>query len=124
MKKTVLYNNVSLAYYVYGAGIPLVFIHGFGETNAVWKNQVSFLSKHFKLIVVDVPGSGASQLLHFTKNISIKELADAVFAIVNNETTDQCIVFGHSMGGYITFAFAEKYPEKIKAFGLINSTAF
>jgi pimeloyl-ACP methyl ester carboxylesterase len=28
------------------------------------------------------------------------------------------------MGGYITLAFAEKYPEKIKAFGLINSTAF
>jgi pimeloyl-ACP methyl ester carboxylesterase len=124
MKKTVLYNNVSLAYCVYGEGIPLVFIHGFGETNAVWKNQVSFLSKHFKLIVVDVPGSGASQLLPFIKNISIKELADAVLAIINNENIDQCIVFGHSMGGYITLTFAENYPEKIKAFGLINSTAF
>jgi pimeloyl-ACP methyl ester carboxylesterase len=33
-------------------------------------------------------------------------------------------MLGHSMGGYITLAFAEKYPGKLKAFGLINSTAF
>ena len=33
-------------------------------------------------------------------------------------------MFGHSMGGYITLAFAEKYSELLKGFGLINSTAF
>ncbi len=34
------------------------------------------------------------------------------------------ILIGHSMGGYITLAFAEKYPELVKAFGLFHSTAF
>ena len=33
-------------------------------------------------------------------------------------------MLGHSMGGYITLAFAEKYPEKLKAFGFVQSTAF
>ena len=33
-------------------------------------------------------------------------------------------MIGHSMGGYITLAFAEKYPELLSAFGLFHSTAF
>jgi pimeloyl-ACP methyl ester carboxylesterase len=33
-------------------------------------------------------------------------------------------MLGHSMGGYITLAFAEKYPSLLTAFGLIHSTAF
>jgi pimeloyl-ACP methyl ester carboxylesterase len=33
-------------------------------------------------------------------------------------------MIGHSMGGYVTLAFAEKYPAMLKAFGLVHSTAF
>ena len=33
-------------------------------------------------------------------------------------------MIGHSMGGYITLAFAEKYPGSLKAFGLFHSSAF
>ena len=33
-------------------------------------------------------------------------------------------MIGHSMGGYITLAFAEKYPEMLRAFGLFHSSAF
>jgi pimeloyl-ACP methyl ester carboxylesterase len=36
----------------------------------------------------------------------------------------RAILIGHSMGGYITLALAEKYPERLKAFGLFHSTAF
>jgi len=35
-----------------------------------------------------------------------------------------CILIGHSMGGYITMAFAEKYPELLSAYGLFHSSAF
>ena len=34
------------------------------------------------------------------------------------------IMIGHSMGGYITLAFAEKYPDLLTGFGLFHSTAF
>ena len=33
-------------------------------------------------------------------------------------------MLGHSMGGYITLAYVEKYSEKLKAFGFVHSTAF
>ncbi|MEO6612171.1 MAG: alpha/beta fold hydrolase [Chitinophagaceae bacterium] len=35
-----------------------------------------------------------------------------------------CILIGHSMGGYITMAFAEKYPDRLSGFGLFHSSAF
>ncbi len=33
-------------------------------------------------------------------------------------------MIGHSLGGYITLAFAEKYPKKLRAFGLFHSTSY
>jgi pimeloyl-ACP methyl ester carboxylesterase len=47
-----------------------------------------------------------------------------VDAILKNENIDGCVMLGHSMGGYITLAYAEKYPARLKAFGLVHSTAF
>jgi pimeloyl-ACP methyl ester carboxylesterase len=41
-----------------------------------------------------------------------------------HESIDKAVVLGHSMGGYITLALAEKHPEVLRAFGLIHSTAF
>ena len=40
------------------------------------------------------------------------------------EGPGEAVIIGHSMGGYITLAFAERYPGNLKAFGLFHSTAF
>jgi pimeloyl-ACP methyl ester carboxylesterase len=125
MKKTVEHNNASLIYQVYGEGLPVILIHGFAETNSIWNNQTNYLSNYCKLIVPDLPGSGESLLNNSSENkLSIEALAESVFSIIQNENIEQCIMLGHSMGGYITLAFAEKYPEKLKAFGFVQSTAF
>jgi pimeloyl-ACP methyl ester carboxylesterase len=125
MKKDVHYKNSLLVYHVYGSGIPVVLLHGFGETNSVWENQTAYLNSDCRLIIPDLPGSGESELPGLAgKNLEIGMLAEGVFSILNNENINQCIVLGHSMGGYVTLAFAEKYPEKLKAFGLVHSTAF
>jgi pimeloyl-ACP methyl ester carboxylesterase len=54
----------------------------------------------------------------------IDDFADSVHSIVQTENLAKCIMLGHSMGGYVTLAFAEKYPQKLKAFGFVHSTAF
>ena len=125
MKKQVLYQNTLLVYHAYGSETPLVLLHGFGETNSIWKNQTAYLSNHCKLIIPDLPGSGKSELSGIIdKNLDVGMLAEAVFSILRNENIDQCIMLGHSIGSYITLAFAGKYPEKLKAFGFVHSTAF
>jgi pimeloyl-ACP methyl ester carboxylesterase len=55
---------------------------------------------------------------------SIEDLAAAVKTLLDHLGIDKCIMIGHSMGGYITLAFAEKYPDRLTALGLFHSTAY
>ena len=124
MQKNFHYNNANIFYRMEGEGIAVVLLHGFGEDGGVWDEQIP-LKTYCKLIIPDLPGSGAST---FTKReplaSTIEFYADCIYALLKNENIDACIMLGHSMGGYITLAFAEKYPQLLKGFGFVHSTAF
>ena len=125
MKKTVQYRNAVLAYHVYGSGIPVLLLHGFGETSSIWKQQTEYLSRNCMLVIPDLPGSGESELPGMSgSNLEIGTLTDCILSVINKENIKQCIMLGHSMGGYVTLSFAEKYPGKLIAFGFVHSTAF
>src|SRR5262245_43748285 len=97
-----------------------MLVHGFGETNDVWKNQVAFLQNKFKLIVPDLPGSGESAMID---DMSMEGMAEVLKSIIDKENSsviasnviairreaEKQTLIAHSMGGYIALAFAEKY---------------
>jgi pimeloyl-ACP methyl ester carboxylesterase len=61
------------------------------------------------------------------QNVSIDDYAICINNLIENilqKPQQKITILGHSMGGYITFAFAKLFPEKLDAFGLIHSTAF
>jgi pimeloyl-ACP methyl ester carboxylesterase len=105
-----------------GRGAPVVLIHGFAEDGFVWDRQVQYLMKDHQLIIPDLPGSGKSSPLD--AETSMEEFGDAIKKILDAENIDQAILIGHSMGGYISLAFAEKYGDRLAALGLFHSTAF
>ena len=55
--------------------------------------------------------------------LTMEDYAEAILKIIDKEGIKQCALIGHSMGGYITLAFAEKYPERLNGFGLFHSAA-
>jgi pimeloyl-ACP methyl ester carboxylesterase len=128
-EKSILIQNKKIYYTVSGQGIPVVLLHGFAEDGDVWRYQADVLQEHCKLIIPDLPGSGKSALVD---DMSMEGLADCIKEIVESEIKEsskinrstRVIMIGHSMGGYITLAFAEKYPDLLQAFGLFHSTAF
>lgn len=120
MQKNLSFQNKNVSYTVQGQGQPVMLVHGFGEDHRVWDFQAPQLEKRFMLILPDLPGSGASQL---NDDVSMENLAESLNAILEEEKLDSVVMLGHSMGGYVTLAFAEKYPDKLKAFGLVHSTA-
>jgi len=131
MANTFQYNSFTIHYKVSGKGVPLVLLHGFGEDGTVWDNQVAALQSDAMVIVPDLPGSGKSTLsaADFTvENTALLDTmvfyADVIQALLNHLQIEQYFLLGHSMGGYITLAFAEKYPALLKGFGLIHSTSF
>src|SRR5258708_8110839 len=128
MNKELLYEGKQIFYQDVGKGAPVLLIHGFGETSEVWKNQTEYLKNDFHLIVPDLPGSGKSEMID---DMSIEGMAEVVRAIFNSESPEvppsggfRGVFIGHSMGGYITLAFADKYPELLNGFGLLHSTSY
>jgi len=119
------FNGSTIFYRVSGKGEPILLIHGFAEDGEIWNRQVAFLQNHFTLIVPDLPGSGKSEMI---ADMSMEGLADAMKPILDTElpalNAGGVCVIGHSMGGYITLALAEKYPQLVNAFGLFHSSAF
>lgn len=123
MQKTFYYKGAEVNYNITGAGTTTVMlVHGFAEDADVWQNQVDVLQQHCRLILPNLPGSGLSEY-NETLN-SIDDYAGCLLALLQQEGIGQCIMLGHSMGGYITLAFAEKYADRLIAFGFICSTAF
>lgn len=53
----------------------------------------------------------------------MEDYADGLYALLQHEKVSSCVLLGHSMGGYISLAFAHKYPAMLEGFGLIHSTA-
>lgn len=108
-------------YRVTGSGKPVMLVHGFGEDGEIWNNQVQFLKEKVKLIIPDLPGSGQSEMIG---NMSMEGMAEVLHSIIHEEEIERCTVIGHSMGGYILLALAEKYWNHLDAFGLFHSSGY
>lgn len=121
MEKSIIYNGQAVYYTISGQGNPVVFIHGLAEDATIWNGQADFLSSGFQLIIPDLPGSGRSPL---PEQVSMEGLAGAVKAVLDAEGIEQAVLIGHSMGGYVMLAFAELYPQRVKALGLFHSTSY
>ena len=105
-----------------GSGIPVMLVHGFGEDASIWVAQIKALENDYLLLVPDLRGTGKASASSLPT--SIETLADDLLSILDAEKIQSCILLGHSMGGYIALAFAEMYPERLLAFGLIHSTTY
>lgn len=110
---------------------PVVLVHGFAEDSAVWDHQAEALKSSYRLLIPDLRGSGGSRSSRgsgrseaLTGPISMESMAEDLRALLDQEGIEQCILIGHSMGGYIALAFAEKYPKRLLALGLFHSTTY
>lgn len=125
MLKQFQYFNTKISYGVEGEGEAIVLLHGFGEDSNIWQSQVEYLSNKYKVITPDIPGSGQSTMLEgLSQAITLGDYAVCIHALLLHEKIETCCIFGHSMGGYITLAFVELYPNLVKGFGLVHSSAY
>ncbi|HEY4936227.1 MAG TPA: alpha/beta hydrolase [Puia sp.] len=122
MQKSIQFRAESLEYEIRGAGLPVMLVHGFMEDRRIWDPLLSGIEEKYNWILPDLPGSGRSA--YNSSLPELKDFAEALLAIAEFENIRELVLIGHSMGGYITLAFAEKYPEKISALGLFHSSSY
>ncbi len=105
-----------------GKGVPVILIHGYLETSAIWEELADGLAGRFRVIAVDLPGHGKSDILGEVHSMNL--MADAVHELLIGLGTGPVYMIGHSMGGYVTMAFVEKYPDMLRAYSLFHSHPF
>lgn len=100
--------------------VTLVLLHGYLESLDSWSDLIPLLTDRYRVIAVDLPGHGISEVkgeIH-----TMEFLADVVEGVLDRVQAGRCFMVGHSMGGYVAEAFAEKFPEKLEGLILLHST--
>lgn len=118
---TTIYKNTTISFTDQGKGTAIVLLHGFLENKSMWHSiSEELVSKH-RIVAVDLLGHGASDCLGYIH--TMEDQADMVHHVLHELKIRKAIFIGHSMGGYVALAFAELYPDNVKALLLLNSTS-
>jgi pimeloyl-ACP methyl ester carboxylesterase len=120
------YGIDELAYYDQGKGEQaILLIHGFGEDHAIWKNQIEFLSTHYRVIAPNLPGVHCKPLaLHHSQAPNIRMYVEVLHELMHHLHIEQYYIVGHSMGGYIGLSFADYYVNHVEGLLLFHSTTY
>ncbi len=111
-------HGVNHYYETYGAGQPLLLLHGNGTGISGWGPQIAYFSRYYKVFALDNRGRGKSSLGKDT--LSYIQLAEDVAAFIKVMQLDSVLVIGKSDGGILGLLLGVYFPEhiqKIVAFG-------
>jgi pimeloyl-ACP methyl ester carboxylesterase len=115
------FKNGVIHYEEYGSGEVLVLLHGFTESLRIWYDFKETLSSRFRVVLIDLPGHGKSSIIDDVHSMEL--MADSVKAVLDHLSIESVAMIGHSMGGYVSLAFARKYNKHLKGLGLFHSTS-
>lgn len=118
---TIHYKNIKIAFSNTSKGKAVVLLHGFLENSTMWDFYINEFAKKYQIITIDLLGHGETENLSYMH--TMEDMADAVHAVLSHLNITEAVFVGHSMGGYVSLAFAELYPEMIKGIVLLNSTS-
>jgi len=105
-----------------GQGYPVILLHGYLESLSVWENFAQQLSEKYRVIAMDIPGHGKSEAL--AEKHSMEMLAECVYDALRMIKIHQCLMIGHSMGGYVILMLHHLHPELLSGFSLFHSHPF
>lgn len=95
-----------------------LLIHGMGGRWQHWLETIPFLAQRGRVLAVDLPGFGNSQLP--AGRVSLDGFADTAAALCRAVGLEEAVVLGHSMGGPISLRFATRHRDLTKAVVLVG----
>ncbi len=114
-------NEVALGVEDHGEGVPLLLLHGFPLSSAMWTPVRTALEQAARVITPDLRGFGESDKP--TAGYAMEDLARDVVGLADALALDRFVLGGHSMGGYIALRVAAGHGERIAGLILVDSRA-
>ncbi len=103
-------SGIDWHYDIEGEGDNLLFIHGWGVNKKIWRQQLKYFSKFYRVMSVDLPGHGKSSW----EKIELKEIAEDLKHLLGQMKFDDITIIGSSLGGLIALKFYELFPEEVQ----------
>ncbi len=119
IKRQLYVNDVQIYYEEYGAGEPIIFLHGNGQNIKYFKKQIQFFSREFRVIAVDSRGHGNSTDTNSDYNYEI--LADDLLRVMNSLKIEKAHIVGWSDGGITGLIFATKHISRILSLSIMGA---
>lgn len=120
--KSVTVGGMPLSVVDQGTGPPLLFIHGFPLSQAMWQAQIEAFAGTHRVLAPDLRGFGKSGISDGA--VTMEQFADDLDGMLTALGVTQPVVYcGLSMGGYIAWQFVRKYRERVAALVLCDTRA-
>lgn len=105
-----------------GEGPVLILLHGMFSSLHTWEDWIETLKHDFRVIALDAPNYGLT-------GAHPKGMYKHIYSDFLNDFTDaldikECMLAGNSLGGWMSWEFAGRYPEKVKKIILIDAAGF
>ncbi len=107
--------GLSLRYHEAGDGPPLLLLHGSGPGVSGWANfgaNLPALAEHFRCLILDQPGFGASERPETYDRNYLRIASDAVLGLLDELGLDHVHLVGNSMGGAVAVRFALDHGDR------------
>jgi haloacetate dehalogenase len=107
---------IEIACQIGGSGPPLLLLHGFPQTKAIWHEVAPALAKHFTVVASDLRGYGESSKPHGKSDHSTyskRALAADQHAMMKSLGYDQFFLLGHDRGGRVSHRLAADFPDSV-----------
>ena len=114
-------NGIKMHYVTIGEGPLIVFLHGFPEFWKSWKHQISFFSKKFKVVALDMRGYGETERPIQVGEYRIEKLARDVTELIDSLGQKKATVVGHDWGGAVAWATAMMNPSFVEKLIVMNA---
>ena len=115
------YKKAAVFYTDIGKGTTILLLHGFLENAFMWNEIASELAKRNRVVTIDLLGHGRSDCLGYIHSMEL--FSETIEVVLKQLRIRKCILIGHSLGGYIALAFAERNAHNVKGLCLLNSTS-
>jgi 3-oxoadipate enol-lactonase len=120
MSKKTKVRGIEMAYEVEGSGPPIVLLHGYPFNRSMWREQVEALQGGFRVITPDLRGMGETEGAE-DEPATMNEMAQDLAALLDELKIARIILGGLSMGGYVSLAFARRFPLRVRALILADT---
>lgn len=118
--KKINIGGAQIQYVDQGNGPAVVFLHGFGFSLSMWDDQQS-LAPRYRVVRFDARGFGGSDVGDAV--LTMARIADDAAGLIERLRLGPVVLVGCSMGGYASFAFAQKHPSLLRGLVLVDTRA-